>query len=237
MEDNIINEAIITLGKSGIVPSLNGGKVCFGTNQKPGGPWVYIKYSKHNCTMLRTFIHQLISKRLPLKERFIPSECQKCYKVVIRPESYDDLLKLYPIMKELDFASKLGIEKRESVDSLYGAYFYCNSLKEGLDRLDTVNFALTGTNMKAFLKRGCTEYESEFGPSNTWEVKTGQYAIEKEVFDRVEIDNSKRKQTETDIFNIMESWKEFAEALGPVYKGTHNYITYGEDKKCQKQTG
>lgn len=236
MEKNLINDAVITLGKSGITPSLVRGKVCFETNQKPGGPWIYIRYSRHNCTMLRTFIHQLISKRLPPEERFIPSECQGCYKVVIRPESYDDLLKLLPIMKTLDFPSKLGIEKRESVDALYGAYFYCNSLKEGKDRLDTVNFALIGSGMTAFLKRGCTEYEAEFGPSDTWEVKPGQMEIEKEVFDRVKIDNFKRPQTDSDKKKIMGSWKKFADALGPVYKGTHNYITYGEDKKCQKQT-
>lgn len=236
MEDNFINRAITELAKSGIAPVLNRGKICFETNQAPGGPWVYVRYSKHNCTMLRTFIHSLISKRLPPKEKFIPSECQDCYKVVIRPESYDDLLKLYPIMKELDFASKLGIEKRESVDALYGAYFYCNGLKEGLLRLDTVNFALTGTDMTAFLKRGCTEYESEFGPSDTWDIEPGQMEIEKEVFDRVTIDNFKRPQTETDIKNIMDAWKVFADELGPEYIGSHNYITYGEDKKCQKET-
>lgn len=228
MKNDFIEKAIIELAKSGIAPILSRGKACFETDQKPGGPWVYIRYSRHNCTMLRTFIHQLISKRLPPKERFIPSECQDCYKVVIRPESYDDLLKLYPIMKELDFASKLGIEKRESVDALYGAYFYCNGLKGGKDRLDTVNFALTGTNMTAFLKRGCTEYEAEFGPSDNWEIKPGQMEIEKEVFARVKIDNFKRPQTETDIKNIMADWKIFANELGPVYKGTHNYITYGE---------
>ncbi len=196
---------------------------------------MYIRYSSHNCTMLRTFIYQLISKRLPPNERFIPTECQECYKVVIRPESYDELLSLYPIMKELDFASKLGIEKREEVDALYGAYFYCNSLKEGLERLDIVNFALTGTNMQAFLKRGCTEYEAEFGPSDNWYLTPGQVEIEEEVFSRVKIDNFKRPQTETDIKEIMAGWKVFADELGPVYKGTHNYKTYGEDKKCQKQ--
>jgi len=236
MEDNLINEAVMSLAKSGVTPSLVNGKICFATTQKPGGPWVYIRYSRHNCTILRTFIHQLISKRLPAKERFIPSECQGCYKVVIRPESYNDFLSLLPIMRKLDFASKLGIEKRESVDALYGAYFYCDGLDHGKLRLDQVNLALTGTKMTAFLKRGCTEYEAEFGPSDTWEIKPGQMEIEKEVFARVTIDNFKMPQTKTDKKNIMASWEKFANALGPDYRGAHNYITYGGNKKCQKQT-
>lgn len=225
---DLVDRAIILLGRDGITPELRRSTAIYRTTNKPGGPWVYIRYSNKNCTLLRTFIYGLISKRLPTSERFIPSECQNCYKVVVRPEIYDDLLKLKGVMEGMDYPSKCGIEKREAVDALYGGYWYCDGLKEGLERLNQVKFALLGTGMEIFLKRGCTEYEAEFGPSDAWEIKEGQVAIEEEVSRRLRVDNFKFPQEPHEIKSIMEGWEAYATELGPVYKGSHDYVTYVE---------
>lgn len=217
------------LAKQGVQPALRNGKIAYETNQKPGGPWLYLKYSEHNCTLLRTFVFELISKKLPRDEQFIPLECQTCYKVVARPESLSDLMILKGIMADMGFASKCGIEKRESVDALYGGYWYCGNLKEGIERLAQVRKALSETKIQSFLKRGCTEYEIYFGPSDQWEIKPGQKAIEAEIYKRLTIDNAKRAQTKDDITEIIKSWVIFAAELGPEYIGSHNYVTYGDD--------
>ena len=222
----LVDRAVVSLGKDGILPVYRFNKLSFESTQRPGGPWIYIRYSDKNCTLYRTFIFGYISNRLPEKKQFIPTECQKCYKVVVRPETYKELLQLKEIMEEMDFPSKCGTEKRAEVDALYGGYFYCNGLKEGRKRLEQVKFALLNTNMEAFLKRGCTEYEAKFGPSNKWKVTKFQRAVEQEVNDRIHMDNYKYPQRETDKRQIMSDWKEFSEKIGDGYKGSHSYVTY-----------
>jgi len=222
----LVDRAVVLLGKDGILPVYKYGKLAFESTQKPGGPWIYIRYSKNNCTLLRTFIYQLISKRLPEKERFIPSVCLDCHKVVVRPETFDDLHALRKIMEEMDFPSKCGIERRESVDALFGGYFYCYGYEEGKKRLEQVEFGLLNTGMKAFLKRGCTEYEEEFGPSDIWEAVPGQEEIEAEVERRIVIENYKYPQSKFDIKMIESEWKEFVDEVGSEHKGSHEYKTY-----------
>ena len=228
--DKIVKKAVMILARQGIQPSFVDKKIAYRTNEKPGGPWIYLEYSDHNCTYLRTFLYNCVSKQLPKAEQFIPMECQNCYKVVAKPTSLTDLMELKHIMEEMGFAGKCGIEKRESVDALYGGYWYCNNKEEGLLRLKQAKESLYGTGIPCFLKRGCTEYEQEFGPSNKWEVKPGQEELEKGVFKRVSLDNSKRSQTESDKLEIIKSWEAFAVEMGPEYVGSHNYITYGENK-------
>lgn len=226
----IIEQAVVRMGYEGIRPGEKNGKIWFDTKQKPGGPWLYIRYMDKNCIFLRTFLYGFVSQHLPAGKRFIPSECMDCYKVVVRPESYDELLELKGIMENLDFPGKCGIEKRESVDALYGGYFYCNGIEEGLKRLDQVRDALKETKMTAFLKRSCTEYERDFGPSDKWVFTIGQKATEREAKRLIYIDNFKWDQTEEDKESLMAEWKEFADELGPVYKGTHDYVTYEKEQ-------
>jgi hypothetical protein len=226
----LVENAVISLGKEGITPGHKYGKIWFDTTQRPGGPWIYIKYMDKNCIFLRTFLYGQISQKLPKKKQFIPSDCMDCFKVVVRPESLDKLLELKDIMEELDFPGKCGIEKRESVDALYGGYFYCNGLDHGIERLAQVRAALKGTGMDPFLKRGCTEYEADFGPSDTWKMVRGQKAIENEAKGLIYIDNFKWSQRPQDKRNLMAEWEIFAEELGPVYKGTHNYVSYEKEK-------
>jgi len=227
---DLIDNAVIALGKEGFLPAYKYGRLCYTTEEHPGGDWIYARYMNKNCTYLRTFLFNLISMILPEKERFIPSECLDCYKVVVRPESLGNLKKLKKLMEQMDFPSKCGIERRLEVDAIYGGYWYCEGLDEGLLRLDQVEYALLGSGMKPFLKRGCTEYEADFGPSNTWKIKPGQMKIEKEAENRIVFENFKTDQRENDKKEIMGEWSKFTRALGmgPVYKSTHNYVTYGE---------
>lgn len=222
----LIDQAVIHLGKSGIVGQPRRSAIAYTTTQQPGGNWIYARYTDKNCVYLKTFLYELISKKLPKEEQFIPSECQSCYKVVARPYKYTDLLKIREIMKEMDESGKCGIEKRESVDALYGAYWYCNGIEEGKTRLEQVETALKGIDGAIFLKRSCTEYELDFGPSDEWEIKPNQMKIEEEVNEKITINNFKYPQPNKDIERIMKEWAIFAEKLGPDYIGSHNYVIY-----------
>lgn len=221
-----IKNAIISLGSAGYVGQRRRNSIIYNTTHKPGGAWIYIKYNTHNCTLLKTFMYDLISKKLPYNERFIPSECQNCYKVVARPERYEDFLKLKDIMFELDMPSKIGIEKRDSVDALFGAYWYCIGLEHGREVLEKVKEATKEIDMPVFLKRGCTEYENDFGRSDKWEVTEAQKELEDEILSFIDIKNHKAQQTDENKANIMQEWAKFVEMVGSEYKGSHDYITY-----------
>jgi len=104
----------------------------------------------------------------------LPKECMDCYKVVIRPKNIVELLKLKEIQDNLpdDIQCKCGIESlRQFVEAAYGGYFYnkLGGLEAGLDLLDAVRIMLKDrVEGDIFLKRACTEYERQFGPSNEW---------------------------------------------------------------------
>ena len=222
----LLEQAIQELSMEGICPVMKGGKITYGTNFKPGGPWIYAKYSTHNCLLLMKFLYRFITERLPEEQRFIPSECQNCYKVVARPENYKDLLFLKKVQSRMNLPSKCGIETRETVDALYGGYWYCIGVDHGKVVLERVKKELSETGIPCFLKRGCTEYEAAFGPSDTWGIKDGQRAIERDFFHKVAVDNTKKLQTKKEKIGIMRKWKKFAKELGPEYIGSHNYKTY-----------
>jgi len=203
------------------------GRTIFSTIPGRGGFWIHVKLSPMKCRLYQNIMFQQISKNLPGKDQFVPSPCMECWKVVVRPEKYEDFLSLYDKIIDCDFYSKIGIEMREDVDALYGAYFYCNSKKEGLDRLDYIR-ELTGET--AFLKRGCTEYEAHFGRSDLWEIGPRQQEIEEEIYKRVDLKKQMAIQSHEEKQDILRFWERFANEVGPDYKPSHFYVTYERDR-------
>jgi len=111
---------------------------------------------------------------------FIPSSCQQCWKVVVKPQTIEQLFILSDIQKQLCITSKCGIEERWQVAASYGGYFYATSMEEGLEIYKIV-MAEVGINIgtiPVFLKRGCTEYEITFGDSAEWEILPEQIPLE-----------------------------------------------------------
>ena len=108
---------------------------------------------------------------------FIPPPCLCCWKVVVMPRTVRELFQLLKIELEMVAENpycfcKCGIEKREEVERLYGGYFYCNDLQQGLIRLSQVKervHAEISPDVPVILKRACTEYERKYGPSDKWD--------------------------------------------------------------------
>lgn len=137
--------------------------------------------------------HSIIYKHLG----FIPKRCHRCFKVVVRMKYVRQLFEMCDIQNnELnDYSSKCGTEDRAYVHGNYGAYFYTDSLNEGLDRFSVVQKVvrensilnweekdhMTG-EMKptctVILKRACTEFEHSFGESNNWKVYQDNIELE-----------------------------------------------------------
>ena len=150
-------------------------------------PWAYIKPgANQNCH----FWHQILFNFVH-EQKKVPIACHNCWKVVVMPRDIEELFASYILINELGRAGKCGIEgDRANTDRFYGAYFYNNSIEEGLDCYNIVRKAIDREKMyetnilgapirvqfnngydepvKVILKRACTEFEQQCGPSDTW---------------------------------------------------------------------
>jgi len=190
---------------------------------KPGiydTPWHHVKSDyRLKCGLWHQIMFDMIGSKLPSGERFVPSKCQNCYKVVVRPKTLVQLFGLINLQKTLDRPSKAGIERRESVHGLYGGYFYNWGLAEGKECYNIVRKAVDehenlGPETNVLLKRGCTEYEHACGDSDKWKITPEQLHIEA-LLDRWLItDDIEMRQPEKLIHNVHRKWIEFAYSYG-----------------------
>lgn len=187
-------------------------------------PWHHVQsHGQLDCHTWHKIMFDVISMSLPADRRFVPSECQNCFKVVVRPQSLKQLFALLEIQKKLGRPAKCGIETRDTVHGLYGGYFYNRGLEEGLECYAAVREAVDadkhmGADVPVILKRGCTEFEHAIGPSDKWEITEEQIAIEKKVNETFVRDVVDRKQPDHVIAHIHRSWIEFAWKYGdPTY--------------------
>ncbi len=153
---------------------------------KPGvgwqTPWLHVKAAQDKRCNLD---HHVLFNRCGI----IPVRCQECWKIVVMPQSLKELFQLHDLETKLDLPSKCGIEIRDYTHRLYGGYFYCNSLDQGRERYKIVREAVSdaiGPHVNVILKRGCTEFEMERGPSVFWVVTPEALEIERRVEERVE---------------------------------------------------
>jgi len=174
-------------------------------------PWIFIKRSPaRECIIWHKIYFGIFN--------ILPSFCRQCWKVVVRPKTLEQLFQLLELQKRLDRPSKCGIEKRLTVHGLYGGYFYNDSLEEGLDRLDEVRIAVhkeISPDIKVILKRGCTEFELYFGPSNEWKEPTKDELQDEQRLDGVFARNMfSHVQPEHLRARIMQNWIHFAYQWG-----------------------
>jgi hypothetical protein len=107
----------------------------------------------------------------------IPPKCLECWKTVVTPNSFEQLMALRDVQKSFGFPCKCGIELRDYTPKHYGGYHYADSLDEGFEMHAVVEKAVkehVGKDVSVILKRGCTEYEIVKGPSPTWHMNPSE---------------------------------------------------------------
>lgn len=225
-EKDII-EPVRPLLERGLFRFTTAGKIESDQQMVSETPWVHVRQCTwRNCSLW----HQVWFGHYNI----IPSGCQECWKVVIRPRTLAELFQVHDLLCALDLPSKCGIEKRYSVHGLYGGYMYNDSKEEGLSCLENIRKMLPD-GVEAFLKRACTEFEHKFGDSSKWGVTPEQLALEKRL-DDLFIDTRKKGDQGKELKNhVMANWIRFAYANGdqtakefsskPLYPP---YVTYEE---------
>lgn len=161
-DDNFLHRIKHLISKDG---KSQDGRYVARLGQDPDGPWIYtVPAEKKACFAW----HHVYFKHYG----FIPKGCLGCWKVVARPNTLRQLVKVLKWQEEFGKPGKCGIERRRYVGANYGAYWYCDSKEEGLERWEEVMAAVVnglGKGITVGLKRGCTEYEMKFGDSRKWD--------------------------------------------------------------------
>lgn len=197
-------------------------------------PWIYVQSRPEaRCDIYQKVFFGVL--------KHIHSYCRECWKVVVRPRTVVELFDLYELEREMGVPCKCGMEVRDTVNGLYGGYFYNRGKQEGLERYAQVRSLVDerlSTEVPVILKRYCTEYEigeNALGPSDkTEDVTFEQKEMEQDVeslFPRIGFGTP---QPDWMIRKVMRDWIHYAYKNGDqTYKeftGGHPlfppYVTY-----------
>ena len=217
-------------------------------------PWIHvlpaIRSNGHtlDCYRWHKIMFDVVSSKLGDKA-WVPSECQGCWKVVIRPQKITQLFRLEHIQRQLGRPSKCGLERRDYVFGNYGGYWYNESQEEGIECYQAVYEAIAADPVMAdilepvdengktkllLLKRACTEFEKVCGPSDEWKITDEQMHVEGLVNKYVVPDTFIREQPGHLQNYVRKKWIEHAYTVGdpsvfeltggqPLFKP---YVTY-----------
>lgn len=182
----------------------------------------------------------------------IPRPCSCCWKVVVVPRTVKELFKLLDIQIKMSREDpycfcKCGIELRPEVERNYGGYFYCNDINQGIYRLQQVKEIVhreIDPEIKIVLKRGCTELERKYGPSNKWDdLRTPEWdAIWDRLMKVFKLTKRLTKQPTLIQKHVMMRWIAHATSIGdpsiPEINGGSSmypgYVTYDLPKEESK---
>lgn len=153
---------------------------------------------------------------------FIPQKCLSCWKIVVMPRSFHELMLLYDLeMKMVEDNPrcwcKCGIEVREFVPRNYGGYFYTQGFESGKTRYKTVRREVDehiSPDVQVILKRYCTEFELRFGPSDRYKQPEGSKDIEKYFWENTDIQTGARTQPKFIREHTIGNWMVFAWGRG-----------------------
>lgn len=217
------------------------GKLDHHRRPHPNPPWYYHKATYiQNCN----FWHKILFNVLHGQKK-VPIWCQKhCWKIVVAPRNIEELFFSFFVQRELDVASKCGIEgDRINSDKLYGAYWYNHSINEGHYRYKQVKeIYQNGASRKGtildvpvevnlltaeearklalpeevpiILKRACTEFEQHCGPSENWTWDEDQEEFERLALDAFVPDQQNFKQNEYQLGTLFMRWIHRAYSWG-----------------------
>lgn len=196
-----------------------------------GAPWVYTKtYPGYRCDIAHSVFWELL--------HHIPNQCRKCYKVVVRPRTLEELFNLYELQEEMGVPCKCGMELRDTVNGLYGGYFYCKGVDEGRERYKQVRELVDERLSKetpVILKRYCTEFELGGKPSNeTPDCTEEELQMEEQIYFLFPSVGGSNVHPDHVKIHVMRRWIDYAYKNGdetyklftrgsPLYKP---YVTY-----------
>jgi len=183
-------------------------------------PWIHTNQGQSKrCGM----DHQICFNQF----RIIPPKCLECWKTVVTPTSFDQLMQLREIQKGFNFPCKCGIEVRDYTPKFYGGYHYADSLDEGLEMCEVVREAVRGelgdeVADNVLLKRGCTEYEFVKGPSPSWHMNRREEKVLSLIEHYIDYESTNVEQSKEAKHHVLSKWFLWAHANGDMSYKPYN---------------
>jgi hypothetical protein len=181
-------------------------------------PWLYVRPKPElDCHMWHRVLFDTI--------KVFPPKCGECWKVVVRPRNFRELMMLLEIQENhTERYCKCGHEERPYVFGQWGGYFYCDGKEEGLEIYKEVRELVNkfiSPDVGVTLKRYCSEYELKYGPTDKFsqardseEAKSEARVWEKLVDKFFDIPVIKSEQLGLVKANTITRWMKKAYDLG-----------------------
>ena len=222
------------------------GRIEFGKLKlsSPSIPYIFAGEEDRHCRLWSKFYFG--------KYSIIPKPCFNCWKVVVKPRTFEELFKLMRLQKSMDLHAKCGLERRpyNSYKGPYAGYFYGpidveNPYKESLALLSLVRDMVAdgvGRDVPVILKRACTEMENAGGPSCDWTYPEHQKKFEELLDSIYKVELFDLYQAPFLVNYIIRLWIEHGFRVGdetvskyvdsfPESFGVTKTITYEEESK------
>jgi hypothetical protein len=114
----------------------------------------------------------------------VPYGCSVCYKVKVAPRTLRELVAAWGVGKGIECYSKWGVDLNNPYSQdIYAGYFYAGTLdgaratyRVARELIDA--HPLLGPDVPMSIKRGCSEYEAELGPSDRYSFAPEQGELE-----------------------------------------------------------
>lgn len=148
------------------------GKIRIKTTSELDSPWLITKPDPLRCCHVWNPIWFAFFQMIPVG-------CLNCWKIIYRPRNLRQLFMIWEKQKRSGHVAKSGAERR-GYSGEKGGYLSCwytpldVGLKGGRELFKEVSWALPG--LPLHLKRGCTEMEDHFGPSDKWDAHRTEFA-------------------------------------------------------------
>ena len=186
-------------------------------------PWIH--HGKPTDRQCSRWTHIYFSKF-----GILPSKCLDCWKIVARPKNLRQLFELNELHSRMELPGKVGVDLRTvgTYKGIYLGFWYCpmGDLEGARELQKEVRRKVRGAlslDVPVILKRGCTEYENKFGPSNNW-VQSAQHRIIEQILDTIIVikDMENADQPGWIKTHVMRFWIEYAHQNGD--KTVRDYV-------------
>lgn len=210
LKDRDILEKLLPYFDRGTLRYNDQNRIYAATQAVYDGPWLHTRVSEgKKCNVDHTFYFPVFG--------LLTDRCVNCWKVVVRPRTLSELMKLWELQRELYLPAKCGIELRPTVFGNYGGYFYNGSLEDGRLCYKSIRALVNeriSPDVKVILKRGCTEYEMALGDSSTWAVTPASMDLQRRLDDLFVTEIPRLGQTPEIVMHTLTKWIEHAYCIG-----------------------
>jgi hypothetical protein len=137
------------------------------------GNWLF--FGNHTALRDCFLWHSIMFKHFKL----VPEYCRlRCYKVVVKVRNFMEAIQFHNLMLAgpltegniVPIQGKVGMDTRFYSEGVFNGFIYADGLEDALEKYAYVRQAVSAylsPDIPVIIKRTCTEFEREFGPTDS----------------------------------------------------------------------